>query len=159
MRFMAPRWLLCLEAVLLLGALMVLAYKAVTRVLPLPLDRIEQKRGFQKPAPQPTILDYYRQYPDRYIRVDDESWQYDPGSQTASHSFTLRNLATIPYKEIQVRFTYESSAGKTLLTRDVKVPGVLQAQGTLSIKKIKVTGVPAATKSAVTAVAKAVSVQ
>ncbi|MBZ5497363.1 MAG: hypothetical protein LAP85_13250 [Acidobacteriia bacterium] len=159
MRIKAPRWLLILEALLLSGALLVLAYKAATRVLPLPLYGIEQKRGFQKPAARPTILDYYRQYPDRYIRVDNESWQCDKDSRIALHSFTLRNLATVAYKEIEVRFTYESASGKTLLTRDVKIPSMLQAQGTLSLKKIKVTGVPADTKTAVTSVSKAVIVQ
>ena len=159
MRVQMPRWLLVVEALLLLGSLLVLAYKAATRVLPLPVKAIEQKRGFQKPPAQPTILDYYRQYPDRYISIDDETWVYDAGTQTASHSFTLRNLAVSAYKEIEIRFTYGSAAGKTLMTRDVKIPGALQGQGTLSIKKLKVAGVPAATRSVVTAVVKALSIQ
>lgn len=159
MRLKSPRWLLYLEAVLLFGSLLVLAYKAATRILPLPLDRVEQKRGYRKPAPGPTILDYYRQYPDRYIRVDNETWVLDPGTKVAFHSFSLRNLATVAYKEVEVRFTYESAGGKTLLTRDLKIPGQLQAQGTMSLKKIKVTGVPVATKSAVLVVAKATMIQ
>ncbi len=159
MRLKSPRWLLILEAVLLLGSLLVLAYKAATRVLPLPLDRIGQKRGYPKPPPRPTILDYYRQYPDRYIRVENESWQIDTGSQVATHSFSLRNLATVAYKEIEVRFTYESPNGKTLLTRDIKIAGQLQAQGTMSVKKIKVTGVPATAKVSVLVVAKASMIQ
>ncbi len=159
MRLKSPRWLLILEAILLLGSLLVLAYKAATRILPLPLDRIEQKRGYQKPAPGPTILDYYRRYPDRYIRVENESWQFDPRTLVATHSFSLRNLATVAYKEIEVRFTYESPSGKILLTRDIKIPRQLQAQGTMSLKMIKVTGVPATTKSAVLVVAKALMVQ
>jgi hypothetical protein len=159
MRLKPPRWLLILEAILLLGSVTVLAYKAATRVLPLPAVRIEQKRGYQKPAPGPTILDYYRQYPDRYIRVEDESWQFNPDTQVALHSFSLRNLATVAYKEIEIRFTYESPDGKTLLARDMKIPGLLQAQGTMSLKKMKVSGVPAATKSAIVVVAKALMVQ
>lgn len=159
MRLKSPRWLLILEAVLLLGALLVLAYKAATRILPLPVDRIEQQRGYQRPARGPTILDYYRQYPDRYIRVENESWQFDTGTLTATHSFSLRNLATVAYKEIVVRFTYEAPSGKILLTRDIKIAGQLQSQGTMNLKKIKVTGVPTATKSAVLVVSKALMIQ
>jgi hypothetical protein len=159
MRIRTPRWLLLLEALLLLGAIVIVAYKAATRVLPLPVDRVVQKRGMQKPASGPTIMDYYRQYPDRYIRVDDETWTYNANAQVAVHSFTLRNLATVAYKEIEVRFTYESAGGKTLLTRDVKIPGVVLAQGTLSIRFFKVAGVPVAPKYAVTTVSKALMVQ
>ncbi len=159
MRFHTPRWLLILEAVLLFCSLLVMAYKAATRALPLPVDRMEQKRGYQKPRQGPTILDYYRQYPDRYIRVEDESWLLDPGSQVATHSFSLRNLATVAYKEIEVRFTYEAANGKTLISRNMKIPGQLQAQGTMKLKNIKVTGVPAATKSSVLVVARALMVQ
>jgi hypothetical protein len=159
MRIKTPRWLLILEAVLFLGSIVILAYKAATRVLPLRVDRFVQKRGIQKPASGPTILDYYRQYPDRYIRVDDETWSYDWKTQVAVHSFALRNLATVAYREIEVRFTYQSASGKTVLTRDAKVPGVVPAQGTLSIKNFKVAGVPLATRGAVATVAKALMVQ
>ena len=159
-----PRWpiferrLIITEVVLLVISLLIVAYEAATRVQPLPVNRILQKRGYQKPA-GPTILDYYRQYPDRYIRVENESWQLNSSTQEAIHSFTLRNLATVAYKEIVVRFTYESAAGKTLLTREVKIPGQIQAQGKMNLKNIKITGVPAATGSAVLVVAKALMIQ
>jgi hypothetical protein len=58
-----------------------------------------------------------------------------------------------------VRFTYESAAGKTLLTREVKIPGQIQAQGKMNLKNIKITGVPAATGSEVLVVAKALMIQ
>ncbi len=153
------RRVIVIEVVLLLISLMIVAYKAATRVLPLPVNRIEQKRGVQEPYSGPTILDYYRQYPDRYIRVENESWQLNSRAQEALHSFTLRNLATVAYKEIVVRFTYDSAAGKTLLTREVKIPGQIQSQGMMNLKNIKVTGIPAATGSAVLVVAKALMIE
>jgi hypothetical protein len=159
MRWKTPRWLWILEGLLLLGSLTVLAYKAATRVLPLPAIRIEQKRGKPKAYAGPTILDYYRLYPDRYIRVENESWSLNDKNRIATHTFSLRNLATVPYTEILVRFIYESANGTMLLTRDVKIPGLLQAQGTMSLKRIQVTGVPVATKTAVVVVARALMVQ
>ena len=145
---------------LLLGALLVLAYKAATRVLPLPHNEIEQARRAQKrPDPQAQLLEYYRQYPDRYLRVVDESWAYDPISRNAFHSFTLRNIANIAYTSIEVSFSYESAGGKNVLTRTVKIPGSLAAMGSMNIKKIKVAAVPATVKNVVTTVAKAVVVQ
>jgi len=159
MRLKAPRWLLFLEALMLSGALLALAYKAATRVLPLPVERVEQVRQSKRPDPQAQLMEYYRKYPDRYIRVVDESWVYDRASRTATHYFTLRNLAMIAYTAIEVRFDYESSAGSKLETRTVKIQGSLAASGTRVFKGIKVKDVPAGIKSVVTTVAKAVIVQ
>lgn len=159
MRLKTPRWLLFLEALLFSGALLVLAYKAATRVLPLPVERVEQVRPFKKPDPQAQLLDYYRQYPDRYIRVVDESWVYNPASRTAIHSFTLRNLARVAYAAIEIRFNYESSSGSTAQTRTVKIPGSLAASGTRVVKEVKVKDLPAGIKSVVTTVTKALIAQ
>lgn len=159
MRLKTPRWLLLLEGFLLLGSLTVLAYKAATWVTSFPEVRLEPKRPSPKPFTRPTILDYYRQYPDRYIRVENESWHFNDKTGIAIHDFALRNLATVPYKEIVVRIAYESADGKALLTRDVKIPGVLPSQETMSLKKIQVTRVPAATGTAMVTVAKALMIQ
>jgi hypothetical protein len=149
-----PRWLVILEVLLLLGALGVLAYKAAIWVRPMPPIVIESKRPSPKSA-APTILDYYRQYPDRYIRVEDESWVLNRGAQSALHSFTLRNLATVAYNGIEIRITYESAAGQELLTRDIPIPEPVPAQGSVRLEGIKLNGVPLASKTAVVTVARA----
>jgi hypothetical protein len=155
MRLKAPRWLLILEAVLLSAALMFLAYKAATRVLPLPLEAVEQARRINKPDPQAQLLEYYRQYPDRYLRISDEKWAYNPATQTAIHSFTLRNIALAAYAAIEVNLSYESASGKVLLSRTIKIEGPIAASATMEIKNKKVAGVPATAKNVVTTVAKA----
>jgi len=153
MRLKAPRWLLLLEAALLLGATLALAYKAAMRVLP--LGGMEQKPYGQKVDPKTKILEYYRQYPERYIRISKESWQLDQYSRTASHSFTLTNSATVAYQAIEVRFSYESSSGKSLQVITVKIPGVLDALGKMNVTKVKVRNVPIASERVVAAIAKA----
>ncbi len=137
-----PRWLLTLEAALLLCAVMALAYKAAIWIQP--LSGFEQSPHARKIDPQVQILQYYRQYPERYIRIARETWQYDETSRTAIHSFTLRNSATVAYQDIEMRFSYESSAGKVLYTQVVKIPGTLAALGIRKVESIKVTKVPGA---------------
>jgi len=159
MRLKAPRWLLVLEAILLAGALLVLAYKAAMRIPPLPLESVAQSRQMKKPDPQAQLMEYYRQYPDRYLRIANETWAYDPVSRIAFHSFTIRNIATVAYDAIEVNFSYQASTGKVLLTRTVKIAGPLAAFTTMDIKRMKVTGVPVTTKTVVTTVAKALVVQ
>jgi hypothetical protein len=159
MRLKAPRWLLFLEGLLLAGALLVLAYKAMTRVLPLPVEALEQARQSKRPDPQAQLLEYYRKYPDRYIRVVDESWVYDPASRTATHFFTLRNLAMTAYGEIEIRFDYQSASGSTVVTRTFKIQGSLAASGSRVFKNFKVKDVPPGIKSVLTTVTKALMVQ
>jgi len=159
MQLKAPRWLLVLEAVLFSGALLVLAYKAAMWIPPLPVDGVAQTRSMKKPDRQAQLMGYYREYPDRYLRITDETWLYDPVSRTALHSFSIRNIAMAAYTSIEVTFSYQTSTGKVLLIRTVKIPGQLAASATLAVKKLKVTGVPAATKTVVTTVAKALVVQ
>jgi len=155
MRLIMPRWLVVLEIVLLIAALTVLAYKAATRILPLPVEAVRQKRITQKAPARPTILDYYRKYPDRYIRIDNESWLLNRETRAASHNFTLRNLAIVAYTEIVVRITYEGAGGKILLTHDIKIQGALQGQSAREFKKVKVNGIPELTQNAVATIAKA----
>jgi hypothetical protein len=154
-----PRWLLLLEAVLLLGALIILAYKAATRVLPLPTEKVEQGRRQGRPDPQTQLLQYYFKYPDRYLRIANEHWQFNPVSRMAYHSFTIRNIATLAYTDIEVTLTYEGSDGKILLASTRKIPGVIAAFKTLEVKQIKVPGVPKAAANAVITIAKAVIVR
>jgi len=155
MRLKAPRRLLLLEAVLLAGALLVLAYKAAVRIPSLPLESLAQTRSMKKPDRQAQLMAYYRDYPDRYLRITDETWLYNPVSRSALHSFTIRNIAMASYRSIEITFSYQASDGKVLLTRTVGIPGPLAASATLPIKNLKVSGVPAATKTVVTKVAKA----
>jgi len=146
-----PRWLLVLEGVLIVGAVLVLAYKALMWIQP--LSGLEQTPHARKIDPQTQILTYYRQYPERYIRISNEKWQYEESSRTALHSFTLKNSATVPYREIEMRFNYESSAGKVLYTQMMKMSGTLGALGTMKCDKIKVRNVPAAATNVVLSVA------
>ncbi len=146
-----PRWLLVLEAALLLGAVIVLAYKALMWIQP--LSGLEQTPHARKIDPQTQILTYYRQYPDRYIRISKETWQYEELSHIAMHSFTLKNTATVPYQDIEIRFNYESSGGKVLYTKTVKIQGALAALGTMKCEKIKVQNVPMAATNVVLSVA------
>jgi hypothetical protein len=154
-----PRWLLLLETVLSLGALIILAYKAATRVLPLPVEKVEQARRQGRPDPQAQLLQYYTQFPDRYLRIADEKWGFNPASRVASHSFTIHNIATLAYAAIEITITYEGSDGKILLTRTAKIPGVIAAFKTLEAKQIKVQGVPPNAANAVITIAKAVVVR
>jgi hypothetical protein len=154
MHIKMPRWLVILEILLFLGALVVLAYKAAIRVRPMPPIVIESRSAAPRSAP-PTILDYYRQYPDRYIRVEDETWVLNRGAQSALHSFTLRNLATVAYNGIEIRITYENAAGQVLATRDVPIPEQTPAQGSVRLERINVSGVPPAATTAVVTVARA----
>jgi hypothetical protein len=159
MQLKAPRWLLVLEGILFFGGLLVLAYNAAVWIPPLPVESVAQTRSMKKPDRQAQLMGYYREYPDRYLRITDETWLYDPVSRTALHSFSIRNIATAAYGSIEVTFSYQTSTGKVLLTRTVKIAGPVAASATLEIKRLKVTGVPVTTKTVVTTVAKALVVQ
>jgi hypothetical protein len=147
-----PRWLLISEAVLVLCAILVVAYKALMWISPLPVD---QTPIWKRKSPEAQVRDYYHQYPEGYIRISNETWQLDPLSGTAFHSFTLKNNARVPYSEIEIRFSYESSSGKTLQSQVVKIPGRLAPLGTLEAKRVPVKDVPAGTARALMSVAKA----
>ncbi len=99
----------------------------------------------QRPLPGPSLsaqlFGYYRRYPERYLRISEQSWRYDPIRHSASHSFTLSNFATAPYYYIKVRFTYQDSNGKTLHSRVVQVLEGIAAVRKKQIK-VEVKGVP-----------------
>jgi hypothetical protein len=151
-----PRYFLVSCGLGILLSVILFSYYAVPI---LPPDLIEQRRQSQKLSPEAQLLIYYRQYPDRYIRVSKESWQYDQSSRSAFHSFTLKNTAGVAYYAIEVLVSYQRSDGKILYTQAVKIPGTLAPYGTLEVKKITVKHVPAASESVLIGVAKALITQ
>ena len=122
----------------------------------IPVARCAQRHPPQKVDASAQILEYYRKYPDRYVRISDESWQYSEKSRVAYHSFTLRNSATIPYSAIEVRISYQTPSGKELKAELVKVEGVLPALGRLAVRELKVKQVPPAAKIIMTVAAAAI---
>lgn len=153
MRLKGWRLFWIIDALLLGGALVFSAYKVATRVQPLAWG--EQGPYRKKIDPQAQILEYYRQYPERYLRISNETWQYLDESRSALHFFTLKNTATVPYTEIEIRFSYETASGKNLKTETVKLPGTIASLGTLNLKNIKVKSVPGASEKVTTTVVKA----
>ena len=115
-----------------------------------------QVRARKAPDPQTQLLNNYRNYADRYIRITDEKWKYDDVAQSASHSFSLKNTAGVAYSEIELRVNYLSPAGKALKSSKIRIPGVLPAYQTKKFKDLKVEKVPSASDQAVLAVVKAV---
>ncbi len=142
--------MLLLDGLVLLGAILFSAYAISTRLLP--MGHLEQRRKID-PAAQ--ILQYYRQYPERYIRVSKETWKYDGVSRTASHALTLTNSATVGYHLIDLRFSYETAKGKVLHSQVVTIQGILAPGATMDVRKINVKNVPDAAESVVVTVAKA----
>jgi len=153
MRLRAPRWLLFLEGGLLLGALLVLAYKAAMWVRP--LEGLNKTPHARKVDPEKQINQYYRDYPERYIRISGESWRYSDRSRSAFHTFTLKNSATVPYHDIEIKFSYESAGGKVLHTHSAKISGTIAALSSLEVSELKVTGVPESAVKAVASISRA----
>jgi hypothetical protein len=152
-----PRWLLVLEGLLVVAALVVIAYKLATRVRPLGEVVVEQYP--RNADPQVRAQEYFAEYPERYLRIGDESWRYAQGSGIAFHSFTIRNSATVSYRDIEVRFVYRSSTGEDLRTREVPIEQGIAPGAVLKVASLKVTDVPAHADSVVASVAKAVVVR
>ena len=157
MRAKLKRLFWILDAFLLLGTFAYAAYRIATRVMPLRFD--EQAPYNRKVDPQAQILEYYRQYPERYLRISKETWQYDQRSRTAFHSFTIKNTATVPYTGIELRFSYESSAGQKLKAEIVKIDGTLTAFAARELKHLRVKNVPASAVNVVVSVEKAAAVR
>ncbi len=135
-----PRWVLVAEAVVVVCALAVLAYKAAMWVRP--LGRVDQAQFLPKVDPRKQVREYYAQYPESYIRIGKESWRYDSGSGTAYHRFTLTNQATVGYEEIRMELTYKSATGKILHSETITLPGRLPATGSMEISDLAVRHVP-----------------
>lgn len=135
-----PRWVLAVEAVLVVCAALVLAYKAAMWVRP--LGRIDQAQFLPKVDPATRVREYYARYPERYIRISGESWRYDGADGTARHKFTLTNQATVSYESIRIELTYQSAAGEVLHRETVDLPGSLEDSGSKEISSLEVKRVP-----------------
>jgi hypothetical protein len=117
---------------------------------------VAQRSPSRKPDPQQQLLEYYRQYPDRYIRISKESWVFARQTREAFHSFTLTSLAGIGYSEIEIQIAYQNSEGKSLQTQKLKLAGFLAPFGTMQVKQLRVKKVPAACDKVVLTVTEAV---
>ena len=126
---------------------------------PMPAESDSQSWQPRRMDPQAQLLQYYRQYPDRYIHVSKESWKYEQKSRIALHSFTLRNTASVGYCEIEISFTYQASSGKTLHTEHVKLPDFLGAFRSIEVSQLKVQKVPRGAETAIVRVTKGVICQ
>ncbi|NWG13438.1 MAG: hypothetical protein HXY20_07900 [Acidobacteria bacterium] len=120
-----------------------------------PGEAVSQSWQLRRLDPQTQLLEYYRQYPDRYIRVSKESWKYEERSRTALHSFTLRNTASVRYCDVELSFNYLTPGGKVLHIEQVKLPNPLEALRSVDIFQLKVKKVPGGAETAVVRVAKA----
>ncbi len=137
-----PRWVLVAEAVIVVCALAVLAYKAAMWVRP--LGRVDQAQFLPKVDPVKRVREYYAQFPESYIRIGKESWRYDSSNGTAYHRFTVTNQATVGYEDIRIELTYKSATGKTLHSETITLPGRLAATGSMEISDLEVRHVPRA---------------
>lgn len=115
---------------------------AMATVLGLAPTSAAQTRTVRKVDPQAQLLNNYRKFPNRYIRISDETWKYDDTQQTAFHSFTLKNNAGVAYSGIQIQANYLNDDGKTLLSQVLNVPGTLAPYQTKRIKDIRTRKVP-----------------
>jgi len=115
----------------------------------------EAEQAGRKPDPQTQLLNNYRKYPDRYIRLSGETYRYDESTRTAFHSFTLKNSAGAAYAGIEIRASYLDDGGKSLQSQIIKIPGSLSPYQIKKFKNLKVKNVPAAGSQALLAVATA----
>lgn len=114
-----------------------------------------QSRQTGKQDPQTQLINNYRKYADRYIRISGESWQYDQTNKIATHSFTVKNGAGVAYSDIEIEVAYLSAEGKNLQVQTVKIPGILAAYQIKKVKDMKVRKVPAQSDQALLKVTKA----
>ncbi len=140
MLFKAPRWVLVTEAVVVVCAAALVAYKAAMWVRP--LGRVEQAQFLKKVDPKLKIREYYVEYPASYIRIAGESWQYSGTTRIARHRFTLTNQATVGYADIRIELTYQSGSGKTVHAYTITLPATLAAISSMEITGLEVKHVP-----------------
>ena len=119
----------------------------------------QQKRPAPRPDPAAQLLDYYRKYPDRYIRISEESWKLEPGTQlhgqlSAVHTLTLKNVSRASYRAIEVRFSYQTLGGKELFARTTRIEGELGPLATRQFR-IRVASVPQSAEKVVSTITKA----
>lgn len=120
-----------------------------------PMRGAQQNRPLRRPDPQTQLLNNYRQYPDRYIRISGQSWKLDATNDSAYHSFTLKNIAGVAYSNIELRVNYLDAGGKTLQSKTIKIPGILAAYAVKKFQNTEVKSVPSSSDSVTLAVAKA----
>ena len=87
---------------------------------------------------QAQLLNYYRQYPDRYLRVEKHTWILDPKSHISYHTLTLRNNAGVAYGDIEICFSFQTEDGKTRGTQTVKISGRVAPYQTFSVSRLPV---------------------
>jgi hypothetical protein len=121
-----------------------------------PLGRVDQAQFLKKKDALSQVHEYYRDSPASYIRIGKESWKYLPSTNTAVHGFTLTSTATVPYREIRVRLTYQAARGAVVKSEVVAVPGTLAAGGTLRVAGLEVHHVPPESESVLARVEEAV---
>jgi hypothetical protein len=97
-----------------------------------------QRRPPRPEDVQAQLLNYYRQYPDRYIRVENHTWTLDMKTHTSYHTLTLRNSAGVAYGEIEICFTFQMGDGKTGGTQTLKVAGKIAPFQTLAVRRLAV---------------------
>jgi len=108
-----------------------------------------------KPDPQKQLLDYYREYPERYIRISNEMWVLNEFAHTAHHFFDLTNDAGVAYSEIEVRLSYENSDREILQSQVLKIQGIVRPYGTLKVKEMEARNVPRGSEGVLIAIARA----
>ncbi len=96
------------------------------------------RRGKSPEEVQNQLLSYYRQYPERYLRVEKHTWFLDANSKVSYHTFTLRSNAGVAYGDIEVTFDFQTGDGKSRGIRTVKVPGRIAPYQTLAVRRFAV---------------------
>jgi hypothetical protein len=151
-------WLV--SSVSLLCLLLFLAYESFVLVHPIPTSALKQTPYSKKPdTKEVKVQTYFQRFPERYIRIIDEYWQHEPAAHLARHTLTLENIAAVAYRDIEIRFRYESADGKVVHTWIEKLPGPLAAGQKMAVKSLEVRDIPPSTASVVTTIAGAQVVQ
>jgi hypothetical protein len=120
------------------------------------LNATAEVRPRRGPDLQAQMLNNYRKYVDRYIRISGENWKYDEAAHTATHSFTLKNIAGVAYSEIILNVSYLNADGKSLQAQTLKIPGILGAYTSKKYTNLKVQKVPKDCDQVVLTISKAV---
>jgi hypothetical protein len=116
----------------------------------------QQSRQTGRNDPQAQLISNYQKFPERYIRIHDESWRYDEKIHSAFHSFALRNSAGIAYSDVEIRFDYLDAKGKTMQSQSLKIPGFLKAYEVKKLKDLQVKKVPKDSEQVTITVIKAI---
>ncbi len=121
----------------------------------LSVESFAQRRPARPEEVQAKLLNYYRLYPDRYISVVKHAWHVDSAKRTSYHSLTLKNSAGVAYGEIELRLNFQSTDGKVVDSRTVKVPGTIAPYQVLDVRRLAVKGARQEYDSVLASIAKA----